>query len=187
MLFQRKWPQETRDRGRRLYEAGAPFPLVGRDIEVPTRTVRDWAEADGWRRSEQPFPAAASATKARARRRRAGRPKARQHAYDQTWELVLRQHEVVLGLPSTTPIELARFECEMRRLTLLITLLAKLAPLVKVGAPLQPKEIRSDGSHSVDPGALLEEVARRFDAFCAAEQVAGLPEDADPGAAPGVS
>jgi len=184
MRLQRKWGQERRDQARRLFEAGAALRVIAREIAVPAGTVHSWAKTEGWQRDATPVAATPAAPPARPRR--VG-PRQRQQAFDRTWDLVLRQHGRVLALPCATPVELARFEAEMRRLMLLVGLLTKLAPLLPPLTPRPAKEGRPDVSHPADHGALLEEIARRFDAFAAAEQDGGVPEHARAGPAPGLS
>lgn len=190
MLFQRRWPDALRERGRTMFTAGASLALVARELGVPLRTVRHWAATEGWERADETEASDEKppAPKPPARQRRAGL-KERKQLFDRTWALVLQQHETVLALPRATPLELARFETGMRRLTLLVALLAKLAPLLRDAAPpKRVKEVRPDVPHPVEPsGALLEAVARRFEAFDAAERVAGAPQDAESRRRAGVS
>ena len=136
MRFQRKHPQETRERGRRMRREGASFPEIGRALAVPPRTVRGWAEVDGCEGPEEVAAAEPAAGKP-AGRVRGARLKDRERAFNETWSLVLQQLAVVLALPAATPAEMTRFEREMRRLMLLVGLLTKLAPLLKRATPLR--------------------------------------------------
>lgn len=185
--FARKWPQAMRDRARDLHAAGVSFVAIGRELQVPPRTVRGWAEEEGWPSLDAAAATARPAAALRRRRLRVTRPEERQAALDRTWDLVLREHALVLELPATNAVELARFECEMRRLTLLVGLLAKLAPLVKTGPAPPTTEVPSDVCDPIDLGPLLEEVARRFEAFDAGEPPAAVPGEPASVAAPGVS
>lgn len=180
MLFQRKHPQTTREQARQMFEDGAPFAVIGRALDVPPRTLRNWAETEGWERPEG-IATTTPAIQNPARRARTARPKDRQRAFDETWGVVLRQLAIVLALPGATLGEMTRFEGEMRRLMLLVGLLTKLAPLLKGARPSRPvKEVCPDVPDPPDHGALLEAVARRFDAFDAAKRAAGPSRHAEP-------
>ena len=102
MLFARKHPPDMRERARRMFEEGALIPMIGRALDLPPRTVRSWAQVEGWAGPQGVAPADPVIRKP-SRRSRAARLEDRQRAYDDTWGVVLSQLAVVMALPGATP------------------------------------------------------------------------------------
>ena len=189
MGFQQTHPPETRELAKTMFESGARLVAIVARVGAPRSTVRYWAKTDGWVRPDKP-------EESRPPRARKARPRGRgerlehmQRAYDELLDATLWQQRLVIALPNATPPEIERLERETRRLNQLWTILSRQQPLLKAEqVSAQPsRRPHADVSDPPDHGALLEEVARRFDAFDAAEPAAGTLEDADPGATPGVS